>query len=180
MTEKERVLDFVVNKFLDEGISCMEYRDTVQVLNASHVFNAATMVAGWGAHEKTISAAVEKLMAESKKSGMLRSDYLKYAICMAVKGASLETTERLLAEVLKRFCWVWALERLTSFLKRDPTREEIFALIEAEVADKATYGEQRFEELRQLARKYLNRSDQQEVAKMLEDKLREWRSHPFD
>ncbi len=173
MTEREQAFDLIVNKFLEEAEKDRGSRAPGRIVNSQHMFAAAIMVAGWGASISTISNAVTELhkKANGNKNKFVSSDYLSLAVRMAQQGAYPGVVERLLASVIKDHCWIWALEGLTALLGRKPKREEVFALVEAEVADLASFSQAQHDELVSFADQYLTPHEAQKVREMLKWKF---------
>ena len=176
MTEKERVLAMVMEHFMDKAEKYRKSQDPQKIIGYLQWYAAAIETAGLGAGMKTIDKNVKRLMG-SIKWPFLHFEYFNHAVTMAKQGASSGVVAGLLKFGLKHYCYIWALEDLTSLLNRNPTREEILALVRLEQKNQSSWTESLHRELVVLAKKHLSYEDVEKVQEMLQDKIREWRSH---
>jgi|SRR3989338_7588562 len=185
MTEREETLAFVVDHFMNKANEWRKshvtqgFKDTQKLVSAGQWDAAAVEVASLGVSQDTIDNAVEGYLKQIKHP-FLNYDFMHKAVHMAKVGASPKTVEKVLGSMLKHYCHPWTvhyLEELTLLLGRKPTREEIFALVQLERKNEATWDETLHRELVSLANKYLWGQDVEKVKWMIEDKIKEWRSH---
>lgn len=161
MTEKEKTLELVIKHFM---------------VRASQEHWAAIEVAGLGAHVSTIDRAVREHLKKSKDR-LFGHDDLKRAIAMTLKGASKEVAEEVLAVAVKHYSWIWPVEKLTEYLCRKPTEEEIFSLVEAERTYTAVLAKDYHDQLVKFAGKYLSCGKVRKIKEILDGKTREFNSH---
>ena len=185
MTKKERILAEVVDHFMNKADEWRKagltqgFGGTQKLVSAGQWDSAAVEVAGLGANRSTIDKAVERYLSKIKNP-FLHHDFIHRAVHMAKVGASPGVVEKILKFMLKHYCHSWTinyLEELTLLLGRKPTREEIFALVQLERKNEATWDESLHRALVALANKYLLGQDVERVEGMIKDKIREWSSH---
>lgn len=176
MTEKEKTLDLVVKHFVEKGWKAGRSKDQFEMVNANQWHAAALETVRLGAALDTIHWTVREYLGRSK-SRFFGSDNFHRAVYMALEGASKEVTEDVLAVAVKYYSWIWPVEKLTAYLGRKPTEEEIFSLIEVERKDLAVFSEKHHKELVQFAKKYLPSGKVEKIEGILEAKTTEFNSH---
>lgn len=176
MTEKQKTLDMVIRNFIAKAKEMAKSKDQLVMVNANQGHWAAIEAAGWGAAQETIDWATRQYLKNSK-NWLFGHDDFNLAIAMTLKGASNKVAEEVLAIAVNYYSWIWPVDKLTAYLGRDPKEEEIFGLVQAEVAHTAMLSEDHHKKLIKFAEKYLSSQKVQEVRYLLEGKTKEFNSH---
>ncbi|MBI2674278.1 MAG: hypothetical protein HYX22_00870 [Candidatus Yanofskybacteria bacterium] len=183
-TEKQRILASMMERFMNTADVCRRagakgFGATQNLVSAGLWDAAAIEVADLGVNTDTIDKAVGRYLRQIKDPS-LHFDHMHNAVHMAKVGASPKVIEEVLRFMLKHYCYIWTinyLEELTALVGRKPMREEIFALAELEKRNQTSWDGTLHETLVALANKYLVGQDIEKVEGMIQEKIREWRSH---
>lgn len=176
MTEKEKTLELMIKHFMAKAEEMRKSKDQMVMVNASQGHWAAIEVAGLGAATETIDWAVKEYLKKSKH-WLFGHDDFSLAIAMTLKGASKEVAEEMMVVAVKYYSWIWPLEKLTAYLEREPTEEEIFSIVEVERAHTAVLAEDYHKKLVQFAGKHLPSDKVRRIKDVLREKTREFNSH---
>ena len=176
MTEKEKTLELVMKHFMATGEKMSQSKNEMEISHANQWHYAACEVAGLGAAVSTIDWAVGEYLKKSQNSIFGSHDF-KLALVMVLQGASDEVAEEVVEVAVKYHSHIWALEKLMEYLRRKPTEEEIFSLVEVERANTATLSESHHKKLIEFAGKHLPVGKVRLIKNILDEKIREFNSH---